>query len=171
MKRAKDFAVVIGQSEFDQEQADQIISDAQRTSSWHKVWELVEEAFAKADSNREALVVDVESKELIARFSSEDLQVYASESGESIYDEEDETGSPANWDSVPFDIAGSSTICFANRNILDYEWHLLDGATHEVPFRLSYLERKAELNPNGIVARWHRLLLEWRDMFSPHAVS
>ena len=46
MKRAKDFAVVLGQSEFDQEQADQIISDAKRTSSWHKVWDLIQDEFS-----------------------------------------------------------------------------------------------------------------------------
>ena len=114
--------------------------------------------------------MDGESKEVIARFSSQDLQVYASESGEEIYEEEN-AETPTRWDSEEFVLEGFEKPFFANRNILDYEWHLLDGATHEVPFRLSYLERKAEMNPNGFVARCHRLMLEWRDMFAPNAVS
>ena len=170
MKRAREFAVVFGRTEVDQESVEQVVSEAQQTSSWHKVWEIVENYCATRPEQSEALVLDGESKEVIARFSSQDLQVYASESGEEIYEEEN-AETPTRWDSEEFVLEGFEKPFFANRNILDYEWHLLDGATHDVPFRLSYLERKAELNPNGLVARCHRLMLEWRDMFAPNAVS
>lgn len=168
MKRIRDFRVVLGQSEVDLEQIDVVAETAFQTSSWHKVWETIEAHFDAHPDQARAAVLDMEFKAVVASFSSTDMQLYIDDNdGDTDAGERDTRPQRPLWDSVPM-AKGEQTQYFANRNIDEYEWHLLDGAKHEVPFRLSYLERTAENNPNGIVARVHRLLLEWRDMVAPN---
>ena len=50
-----------------------------------------------------------------------------------------------------------------NFNYSDYGWGWVSGAEREVPFRLRYLQRKAETNPGGILSRSRNWVLEFRD--------
>lgn len=53
---------------------------------------------------------------------------------------------------------------YANRNVSDFGWSWVEGAKHDLPLCLSYIERGAERNPNDLWAHLLALRAEFRDL-------
>lgn len=126
--------------------------------SWHVLWKSVDEYLQSAENGAEAEVTRPNSSLVIASFSTVDLQEQSIEN------------QVRKWESIHFGSYHDREF-FVNRNIHDFHWLLLDGAIHEVPYELSYFERKAARNPDGLVAYGIGLMEEWRDMHSNRAAS
>lgn len=128
--------------------------------SWHKTWKRIQKELNDNGVPFEALVIDPKTKRLVASFSLHNQQSLEQENTDS------ELESPRLWETDPVEHQGGFDF-FCNRNVADFEWILLDGAVHDVPFSLGFLERKANRSPNGIYAYAHQLFGQWRDMFRP----
>lgn len=168
MKRVRDFLVKVGETGVsDTEASSGGQSEGTRFSSWHKVWDFVRGRLEEVGSPSQAIVLDPQTGNVIASFSSYSEQA-EEEAAREVSEEEDDQGPPKGpwrqWESVRF-ATFQGVEFFENRDVKGYHWDLLDGAIHEVPFRLSYWERKAERHPNGVFAYCLGLIGEWRDMF------
>ena len=131
--------------------------ESQRISGWHKAWELAEQALH--DSCAEGRIFDAQLKNspTIAIFSARNLQ-------NELVDRATGQSQP-NWRSEPLGVIRDLDR-YANRNVTDFAWSWVEGAKHDLPFRLSYLERGAERNPNGLWAYLLALRAEFRDYLS-----
>ncbi len=127
----------------------------QHVSGWHKAWELAEQAMH--DNCVEGRILDAGSKKapIIAIFSHHNFQ-----------DELADIASDAirtRWRSEPLgNIHGAER--FANTNLSDFGWSWVEGAKRDLPFRLNYLERGAERNPDGLIAFMLGLKAEASDL-------
>lgn len=126
-----------------------------RISGWHKAWELAEQAMQ--DRCAEGRIYDAQLKHspTIAIFSDRNLQNELVDQGT--------TSSRLSWRSEPLGVIRGFDR-YANRNVTDFGWSWVEGAKHDLPFRLSYLERGAERNPNGLWAHLLALRAEFRDL-------
>lgn len=133
--------------------------------SWHKLWDSVVTRLSETPDEIEVTVFDQKLRQIVAHFSNVNLQS-RDEAAAVPTKAELETGekpkSSTSWESIAISEAGSSTL-YENRNVQDYYWDLLEGARREVPFRLTYFERKAK--HNSAFAFGLGLIQEWRDMF------
>lgn len=131
-------------------------------SSWHRLWNHVK-SLLRDSPDRQILIVDPQTEDAIAVFSPWNLQMIQ----EDAADDQEDTSDSAEprWDSHRFRM-NIDTPFYENRNHSGFHWQLLDGAELEVPLRLSYLERKAERNPDGWFAYCLALVGQWRDMFA-----
>ena len=126
-------------------------------TSWHQTWDAAVELLKQSPTGDSA--VDVleakNSTEVVARFCSV-----------SLHDNEldDATEGVAHWDSEFVGEHQSGSKLYANLNIIDYHWEWVEGARHRVPLRLGFLERKAELHPEGWAAYGLYLLSSYRDI-------
>jgi hypothetical protein len=127
----------------------------QSVSGWHKVWEIAKRAL-EADTV-EGRIHDSHLKRspLIAVFSHHNFQDELAK----IALEELST----RWRTEPLGkIRGVER--FANTNVTDFGWSWIEGAKRDLPYRLSFLERQAERNPNGLMAFMLGLRAEARDL-------
>ena len=148
-----------------------------RHKSWHQVWDCAYEHLASESNPLETLVLDLENSVVIASFSHLNWQITLVSDeectgidgdGDDDDDDAPRFGSPC-WESEKIGSIGNREL-FLNRNASDYHWLLLDGARHEVPFRLGFLERVLERRPNGPLAYGLEFALELRDrILSSHA--
>lgn len=134
--------------------------------SWHDFRKQVKSQVAAAELE-EAIVIDAISKQTIASISQINEQHCQLEKQSEA--DERVTLFP-KWDSQRIATIGEHEF-FLNRNVTDFEWHLLEGAKYDVPFRLSYLERLAERHPEGLIASLQGSARAWRDMLAPGRVS
>jgi hypothetical protein len=128
----------------------------QHVSGWHKAWELAEQAMH--DNCVEGRISDAGNKKspIIAIFSHHNMQ-------DELVDI-DPVAVKTRWRSEPLgNIHGAER--FANTNVTDFGWSWVEGAKRDLPFRLSYLERSAERNPNGLFAYMLGLKAEAADLF------
>ena len=163
MRRVRLFQTLIGSTEQLSNISDLDSHQGQSESfvSWHKTCKYITESIqahgeSDSDGDLEAAVFDARTAELLARFSTTNLSMWSrpvkSESG-SVASEASMVrmdqphgphGSPL-WESVKFGEFDGQTY-YENRNVNQFYWELVEGARREVPFRLSYLELKAENN-------------------------
>ena len=143
--------------------------------SWHKVWDYIAESCQETEGAEVWQIVDPVGKLLIASVSKNNLQredearIHAENSEREDQDDDLPPESSRIWFSSVFATKNGHEL-FINRNTQDFYWELVDGATHEVPFRLSYLERKAERNPDGLFAYCLGWVGQLSDMFSKKRV-
>lgn len=148
MKRIREFRVSLNSTDGGITQQD--------VNGWHKAWELAEQAMH--DDCVEGRILDAGNHKspIIAIFSHHNMQ-----------DELVDIASDAvktRWRSEPLgNIHGAER--FANTNLSDFGWSWVEGAKRDLPFRLSYLERQAEHNPNGLLALMLGLKAEAADLF------
>lgn len=128
--------------------------------SWHKTWKRIQKELNDTKVPFEALVIDPKTKRLVASFTLHNQQNLEQE------DTDSEQEVPRLWETDSVEHDGEFAF-FCNRNVADFEWMLLEGARHDVPFQLGFLERKANRSPNGIYAYLHQMFGQWRDMFTP----
>lgn len=73
--------------------------------------------------------------------------------------------SPISWDTELVRLGDARMpSLFANRNAIDFQWGWVDGAKHEVPFRLSGLARTSRHAPRGLRAYALSLVTEFFDL-------
>ncbi len=128
-------------------------------SSWHKLLKALKNRSGEEFVDHSWLVLDMKHAEIVACIGATNLQSLQETTSDEL-----PTESLPRWETNRFAQLGEQVI-FENRNFSGFHWQLLDGAVHEVPLRLSYLERKAERNPNGMFAYCLGLVGQWRDMF------
>jgi hypothetical protein len=144
-------------------------------TGWHKTWEAAVALLTEGASEVRLHDIGNKANGLIAIFSSENLQALQGASGDEQSGDESsgddkpseppETSDSIRWVSEPITAETvEQQACYANRNHSDFGWRWIDGSQHEVPYRLTFIERKAERNPDGIWARGLGLVAELRDM-------
>lgn len=147
MKRIREFNVNLRHQEGG--------TTSQQVSGWHKAWDLSEQAFWDHYVEGQIFDAGLKNSPAIAIFSHHNFQ-----------DEVADIASEAiktRWRSEPLgQIHGIER--FANTNLSDFGWSWVEGAKRDLPFRLNYLEREAERNPNGLFAFVLGLQAEARDL-------
>ena len=174
MKRVTSFELrVCTPEQVDQQSIYRSAGQKLRFNSWHKTCAqirhqlLAPENPASLDrveaAEIEAIAFDSRTKAVLARFSrmnleamqpasnfgadgspaGRELQLEQAQSDSDHNGFEDVQGIKKMWDSVLFARSAGCDF-FENRNVQDYYWELLEGARREVPFRLNYLEKRAE---------------------------
>lgn len=166
MKRVRDFIVVPGVGDIGTRLRKTPKASRNRLASWHDIRKQCR-ALLSEEEPTSMVIFDAATRQIVACFSTEDEQLKQrsnqTEDGEVIH-------VLPKWESSSLgQVNGQSYVL--NCNSTDFEWHLLEGGKYESPFRLSYLERVAERNPEGFIARWARSIHEWRDMLSPGRVA
>ncbi|MCA9194510.1 MAG: hypothetical protein KDB03_22220 [Planctomycetales bacterium] len=142
-------------------------------SSWHRVWEHASDAFFSKQAT--TLVYDpLQTDTVIAIFSASNLQHHPAQA--SCLIESASNSAPfldnLRWVSQrvpkhePHMQTSDDIHFYINMNISEFYWGQVEGAKHELPFRLSFLERRAEQNPDSLWARGLGLFEQWRDMLS-----
>ncbi len=138
------------------------LSSAIQREGWHQSWDtaigLMETwGSTKGETGTEgevAIAIADESVSLIvAIFSHRNLESLEPVGGET------------KWRSVKI-TSGDGYWC--NLNYSDYGWGWVSGAKREVPFRLRFFERRAEANPDSVLARTRAWIMEARDWFYGH---
>ena len=158
MQRVRKFLVVKDRSPLGSRLPPTVFPDAIHCEGWHQTWDTALELTdldIKTNVEFEVAVADESnSRQIIAIFSTRNLESVEQEAG------------ATKWRSVRISV-GDGFWC--NLNYSDYGWGWISGASREVPFRLRYLERQAEANPNGLVSRALFWVLEARDWFYGHS--
>ena len=166
MKRVRDFIVVRNEGDVSKSLRKTAKTKRSRQNSWHDLRKNCKESLQNGEFEP-VLVFDTTTKQIVASISSQDEQLqqrsHQNEDGEIIV-------TLPKWESYSLGRIEAQDL-FLNCNATDFEWHLLEGGKYESPFRLSYLERIAERNPDGFIARWARSIHAWRDMLSPGRVA
>lgn len=181
MQRVSSFEVVFHNASHQQLQASPNSEMRTRFQSWHKTCQFIHERFndlppqawSASGQSPEAVAYDGRTRSILARFTPQNLELedVQIESVPSLSPGSqsavlgltaESVSSVKSWDSVLFAHAAGGDI-FENRNVRDFYWELLEGARREVPFRLSFLEKQAELN--SFVAHWLSLFQLFKDSF------
>ncbi len=146
MKRIRDFAVAIVMPD---------VIYKRDVSGFHSSWTIALEAMQS--SGCEVTIYDHSKLREVVVFSYDDRQL-----------QQENEGIPPDairWvttrDIVP---TTNQRQFFANLNHTDFAWCWVQGAERDVPFRLSFLEKKAVQRPNGPAAFGLGVLEELRDM-------
>ena len=138
-------------------------------TSWHQAWDLAYRHSVAEDCPLETVIRDIVNREVIATFSTVNSCI-ASGINEDEMTSEEENRSPGavRWGSEKIGSVGGRD-CFLNRNMSGYHWILLDGAKHEVPYRLNYLERMQDRYPNSPLAYGLEFAFEFCDRILPRS--
>ncbi|MEC8554770.1 MAG: hypothetical protein VXZ82_07175 [Planctomycetota bacterium] len=121
---------------------------ARRLPNWHQARRHVHRLFQRnpyLDAS-EVVIVDVATASVLVRFSKVNLE--SQRNGYSIGKRNSSAiarQTAKSWDSLAFMKSGESRF-FENRNLVDFQWHWVDGMSGEQPFRRSRLERAADQN-------------------------
>ncbi len=146
MKRIREFKIIVGSATGEVEHL---------FTGWHMVWDFVLASLEEPTSVAHIYDAQAKHSAIIARFSADD------------WDNEtnvDTAKTPAtHWRSEAI-LTPTGQTRYAIRNVTDFGWYWVEGAKHELPFRLSYFERGAERNPSGVIARLMELGAEARDL-------
>ncbi len=112
-------------------------------SGWHKAWDLAIENMRQGCS--ECRVYDAEARHsgVVASFSDRDMQAEL----EDIASDAIKT----RWRTEPL-LKQTGMALFANHNTTEFGWSWVEGATHDLPYRLGFFEKGAERNPDGLLA-------------------
>ncbi len=121
---------------------------------WHKVWDFAAERLK--NDGCECLIYDGlrKSSPIIACFSKTKLESSNQTS----------SANQTRWQSEQIEHGGSEGL-FANYNMTDIGWDWIDGASHDLPFELGFVEREAGRHPNGFLAFLLGLRNQAIDMF------
>lgn len=150
MKRIREFKLIVGSIDGATEH---------RVTGWHKAWNLALDNIENAGSDCHIYDAQIEHSPVIVLFTDHEI-------------EEDESspevtkGVQTQWRSEAFHLPGGQTR-YALANMTDFGWKWVEGAERELPFRLNYLEHKAERFPQGPIARMMEIWAEVRDLFRP----
>ncbi len=148
MKRVREFSITIVMPD---------VVYKRDVSGFHESWK---QAYETALSGAEQVYLyDNQFREsrVVAIFSERNLEL-------------DSSGLPSHladtrWKAIEMpEKVGELPRIFANTNRTEYAWCWVDGAKLDVPFRLNFLERKAELNPHGPAAFGLGMLAELKDL-------
>ncbi len=146
MKRIREFKVIIDSASGDAEHF---------ITGWHKAWDFVLANLEEATSVGRIYDAQAKNSAIIATFSTYDSNIEM---------QVIEAKTPATrWRSEAIHTPTGQTR-YAYTNATDFGWNWVEGAKRELPFRLSYLERDAERNPRGIIARLMEVGAEARDL-------
>jgi hypothetical protein len=126
------------------------LGESETLTSWHKVWDVACRHLSSDAQPLETVVIDPETNHVIATFTLTNQQIAlapdadaldagAVDDDEQDYDQQAVPSQFPRWESEMICSRGGRTL-FINRNASHFHWQLLDGARHEVPFRLSFLE-------------------------------
>lgn len=122
---------------------------ARRVRNWDQAHRHVQRLFQRNPylDESEVVIVDIQTASVLARFSKVNLESWRNgySKGKSNSSRK-ERQPPKPWDSMSFMNRGESRF-FENRNLVDFQWHWVDGASGEEPFRRSRLERAADQSP------------------------
>jgi hypothetical protein len=130
-------------------------STSQSVNGWHKAWELAESALCSHAIEGRILDTFIKKSPMIAVFSHHNFEDELADIARSAV--------KTRWRSESLgNIRGVER--FANTNVTDFGWSWVEGAKRDLPFRLSYLERQAERNPEGLMAFMLGLRAEARDL-------
>ena len=159
MQRVRKFLIAKESSAIGRVPAASTLRTAVATEGWHKSWdtavEMMLDATAEqagtAESDVFVVIADQEVAVTVAIFGLQNL--------ESLESLEPQPGA-SKWRSIRI-ARGAGFWC--NFNYSDYGWGWVSGAEREVPFRLRYLERKTESNPDSLISRGFTWVLEFRD--------
>ncbi len=128
--------------------------DCHEFKGWHKAWDFAAERLK--DDGFESRIYDSQRKssEVIAYFSREKLEL----------SDRTSRNFKTRWQSENIESALGERL-FANYNMTDFGWDWIDGASHDLPFQLGYIEREAGRHPNGFLAFLLGLRNQALDMF------
>lgn len=155
MKRVRNFVVVTNAAsgiELERKVPDSLRADAglKHIQGWHPAWDEAMSLLASPMNREVAIVDDNGSWNVIALFCRRNLETA-----------ETTAKQKTKWKSASIKTAEDF---WCNLNYSDYGWDWVGGAKREVPFRLKYLERQAEANPDGLVSRAYAWASEVRDI-------
>ena len=123
---------------------------------WHKTWDRCVEAMRDEAQDCQVFDSQQRSSPTVAWFCYRNMQA---EQEEIL-----ETAGIVRWKTEV--VPDANAEFYANYNQTDFGWAWVEGAKRDLPFRLSYFERKAERNPGGSLAFFMGLWAEVRDLFS-----
>lgn len=146
MKRIREFKLIIDSASAKREHL---------ITGWHKAWDFVLASLEEPTSVGRIYDAQAKNSAIIATFSAYDSNIET---------EADEATTPATrWRSETIHTPSGQTR-YAYTNTTDFGWNWVEGAKRELPFRLNYLERDAERNPRGLIARLMEVGAEARDL-------
>lgn len=147
MKRIREFRVALRY--LDGRTTSQVIN------GWHKAWDIAEHALHEQCVEGQLFDARQRNSPVIAVFSHHNFQNELSDMASQAV--------KTRWRTDPLGAIGG-TERFANTNLSDFGWSWVEGAQRDLPFRLNYLERSAERNPEGLMAFMLGLGAEARDL-------
>lgn len=150
MKRIREFKLVVGSADGAAEH---------RVTGWHKAWNLAVDSIEQPGNDCRIYDAQIEHSPVIVLFT--DHEIEEDESSPEVTE-----GVRTHWRSEAFHLP-SGQLRYALANMTDFGWKWVEGAERELPFRLNYLEHKAERYPQGWIARMMELGAEVRDLFRP----
>lgn len=146
MKRIREFKVIIDSASGEMEHI---------ITGWHKAWDFVLASLEEPTSVARIYDAQVKRSAIIVTFSADDSISETQANATKTPD--------TRWRSEAIRTPSGQTR-YAYSNTTDFGWNWVEGAKRELPFRLSYLERDAERNPQGIIARLMEVGAEARDL-------
>ena len=119
---------------------------AKRVRNWELACRHVRRLFQRNPylDESDVVILDVETASVLARFSKVNLESWRNGYSKGQRNSSTEQRRiPKPWDSQSFMKSGESRF-FENRNLVDFQWHWVEGMSGEEPFRRSRLERAAD---------------------------
>lgn len=139
-------------------------------NSWHRTWNQCLAAYRDScalGESKEAIITSANDRVVLAVIGKKALaNEFTDSDGEPLWKSSEMARSPSE------EQAGSSDDrVFVNFNCNAIAWVDLVGAEMAVPCSLSFLERRAKKNPDGIYGRMVARLGELRDYFGSDRVK
>ncbi len=160
MQRVRKFLIVKDAAPVGSKLSQATVSNAIHCEGWHQTWDTAigllgpKDVDNQLENSSEVAIADAAvALQVIAIFSPRNLESVEGESA------------ATKWRSVRI-TTGEGWWC--NLNYSDYGWGWVSGAKREVPFRLRFLERQAEANPDSLLSRVRAWFIEVRDWFYGH---